>query len=71
MRDIDKSNIVIGFLIAIVTGILFTIFDSEVAKFTSVIRENSFETLVILFLVIIFILLLRLHVKINEKITLE
>jgi hypothetical protein len=67
MSENYKSNIVISFLIAIVSGLLLLTFHSEAIELTRAIRENLFETFAVLLLITILILVLQLHLKINVK----
>jgi len=66
-----KSNIIISVLVTVISGLLFVMFNPEVAQLTKALRDNLFETLVISFLVLIFVIVLRLHSKLNEKTTLK
>jgi len=67
MSEIYKSNIIIGFLIAILSGLLLLTFNSEAVEFTMAIRENLFETFVLLLLIAILILVIQLNWKLNVK----
>lgn len=67
MSEIYKSNIIIGFLIAIVSGLLLLTFNSEAMEFTMAIRENLFETFVLVLLIAILILVIQLNWKVNVK----
>jgi len=62
-----KTNIVFGFFIAIVSGLLLLTFNPEAVELTRAIRENLFETFVVLLLITIIILVIQLHLKINVK----
>ena len=62
-----KTNMLFGFLIAIVSGLLLLTFNPEAMELTRVIRENLFETFVVLLLITIIILVIQLHLKINVK----
>ena len=69
MNATDKSNIIISSLIAIVSGLLFLTFAPEVSEFTKTMRENPFESFVVLVLILIVVLLLHLTVRKDEKTT--
>lgn len=67
MNEINnKSNLMVGALLAVVPGMVFIMFNSEITKLVTRIRNNPFEAFVLVILLILLFSLLRLHYKINE-----